>query len=143
MSGVTVFTPLADTFPQPEAGSAQVGIMPTASRADHEHPRLSSANSGALNASGEATITFTRTFATMPSMVFTYIEAADGQPVVMKVKFWVQDGSNNYTGCVVKGYRSQTIPTNLVTLLLGGVFNLFNGSASGVSFTCIALQTSS
>lgn len=43
---------------------------------------------------------------------------------------------------MIKGYRAQAIPTNLVTLLLGGVFNLFNGSAAGVEYSLIAVQSS-
>jgi hypothetical protein len=71
-----------------------------------------------------------------------YAEAADGQPVVFKVKTWTTDGNGNYIGCVIKGYRAQAVPQNLVSLLLGGVFNLFAGSASGVEFSLIAVQAS-
>jgi hypothetical protein len=71
-----------------------------------------------------------------------YAEAADGQPVVFKVKTWTVDGNGNYVGCVIKGYRAQAVPQNLVSLLLGGVFNLFAGSASGVEFSLIAVQAS-
>lgn len=143
MSGGGVSVPLADVNPLAESGTAVPGSLPMAVRADHRHPRLTSATSHSLDVNGEATVVFTRTFSTQPSMAFSYTETADGQPLVFKVKSWTQDGSLNYTGCVVKGYRSTTIPTNLVTLLLGGVFNLFQGSANGVPVTVIALQSSS
>lgn len=132
---------LTTTPPPAEANTATAGTMGQAARPDHVHPRLSSASSGTLNASGEATVNFTRTFPTKPSVTLTYAEAADGQPVVFKVKSWIMNGSD-YTGCVIKGYRAQSIPTNLVTLLLGGVFNLFAASASGVDYSIIAVQAS-
>ncbi|MGE7367920.1 hypothetical protein ACQKKX_02465 [Neorhizobium sp. NPDC001467] len=140
-------TPLADAPPKGEAKIATAGAANTASRMDHEHPRLTSATSGTLNASGEATVMFTRTFDTKPSVALLYAESADGQPIVFKIKSWLGENglayvSGAYGGCVIKGYRSQTIPTNLVSLLIGGVFNLFAGSAAGVEYSAIALQTS-
>lgn len=142
MSGGFVVIPLADQIPVAEGGVAQPGSGGNASRMDHVHPRLTATATGILNASGEATIAFTRIFPTKPGLTVTYSESADGQPVVFKVKSWTQDGSLNYTGCVIKGYRAQTIPTNLVTLLLGGVFNLFAASAVGVEYSLIAVQQS-
>lgn len=133
---------LADTPPMGEAGTPQAGTGAKATRQDHRHPRLSSTASGTLNASGEATIVFTREFTAKPSVIVTLVEATEGQPVTFKVKSWTMTGAN-YTGCVIKGYRAQTIPTNLVTLLLGGVFNLFAGSVTGAEFTLIAIQPSS
>lgn len=134
--------PLASVNPAAEGGTANPGVMPAGSRADHVHPRLTATATGTLNASGEATVTFTRIFPAKPGLTITYAETADGQPVVFKVKTWTQDGSNNYVGCIIKGYRAQAIPTNLVTLLLGGVFNLFAGSPTGVEFSLIAVQAS-
>lgn len=142
MSGGAVWIPFASTEPLAEAGIAETGTMNMAPRADHQHPRLTATSTGVLNASGEATITFTRTFPSKPGLTMTYAETADGQPVVFKVKTWTVVGSD-YTGCVIKGYRAQAIPTNLATLLLGGVFNLFSGSsATGVEFSLIAVQAS-
>lgn len=132
----------SDMMPLSEAGSPNSGTDIRLSRTDHVHPRLTSTSSGVLGANGEASITFTRTFANKPAVVMTYVEAADGQPVVIKVKSWTQDAQNNYTGCVIKGYRSSTIPTNLVTLLLGGVFNIFAGSVTGVEYSLTALAKS-
>jgi hypothetical protein len=138
---------LANMTPLSEATAATAGTTQMAARPDHVHPRLTSASTGLLNASGEATVTFTRTFSSKPSVCLLYAEAADGQPVVFKVKSWLGAGgaawtSGDYTGCVIKGYRAQTIPTNLVSLLLGGVFNLFAASASGVEYSIIVLQAS-
>jgi hypothetical protein len=141
VSSLVGAAPLSDNMPITESSGAPGGAG-TASRGDHTHPRLSSATSGTLNASGEATITFTRSFAVMPCIDFTYIESADNPPIVFKVKIWVQDGGSNYIGCIAKGYRGQVIPQNLVSLLVGAVFNVFGGSATGIPFTCIALQPS-
>lgn len=132
-----------DEAPYPEAGSPVPGSGNEASRWDHAHPRLTSATTGVLAANGEATVTFTRLFDVAPCIDFTYIEAADNPPIVFKVKTWTIDGDGKYAGCVTKGYRSQVIPQNLATLLLGAVFNVFGGSASGIPFTCIALKQSS
>lgn len=133
---------LSDALPPSEAVTATAGATALASRDSHRHPRLTSATNETLGASGEVTVAFTRLFVTMPVLTCLLIESANNQPVIFKIKSWVQDGSLNYTGCVVKGYRSQTVPQNLVTLLLGGVFDLFNGSAVGAQFACIALLAS-
>ncbi len=139
--------PLSDLTPKSEAGTPTPGTAPMASREDHQHPRLTSATTGTLNASGEATVLFTRTFAVKPSVTLLYAEAADGQPIILKVKSWLNPQgaawvSGDYGGCIIKGYRSQAVPQNLATLLLGAVFNIFAGSAAGVEYSAIAVQTS-
>lgn len=133
---------LGDVTPLSETTSPTAGAMNVATRSDHQHPRLTATANGTLNSQGEATIVFTRTFASKPSVELNYVEAADNQPVVLKIKSWTMSGSD-YTGCVIKGYRSQTIPQNLVSLLLGGVVNLFQGSVTGVEYSMIAIQSSS
>lgn len=136
--------PLATVAPPPEGVSAAAGTMPAASRADHVHPRLSSVTGPhTLDSNGEATISFTQVFDAQPHADGFYTELADAQPVIFKAKSWVKDGNNKFVGVVLKGYRAQAIPTNLVTQLLGGVFNLFSPtSAAGVSFTCLAVKSS-
>lgn len=146
-----LFAPMpvpSDAPPNAEAKVAAAGQAPAVSREDHQHPRLTSSTTGVLNASGEATVTFTRTFAVKPSWTIEYEEAADNPPVIFKVKSWLGTGgtawvSGDYTGCIIKGYRCTTIPTNLVTLLLGGVYSLFNGSANGVQYSAIIVASSS
>lgn len=133
--------PLSDAAPTAEARAATAGTMDKASRGDHKHPRITSALTAVLNASSEAAITFTRTFATKPSWVLSYEEAADGMPVTLKVKSWVQDGNGAYTGCVVKGYRGSSIGAS-VTLLNLANLNLFQGSASGVAVSVLMIETS-
>lgn len=131
---------LADQVPLAEA-VAMSGSAGLASRMDHVHPRLTSATVVTLNAGNEATVVFTRTFPSKPSLAITYVEAADNQPIVIKVKSWTIVGSD-YTGCVIKGYRATPVPQNLVSLLLGAVFNLFSGSSTSVEVTVIALMAS-
>lgn len=132
---------LSNNPPIAESNVASPGQEEKAARPDHVHPRTSSTSSGVLAANGEATVTFTRTYDIEPAVVITYVEAADNQPVIIKVKSWIQDSNNKYTGCVIKGYRSQAVPQNLTTLLLGGVFNLFGGTVTGVKYSLTAIKS--
>ncbi len=111
------------------------------SRDDHQHPRLTSTTMATIGPANTVTVTFTRNFINAPGIVFTEINGAATQPAVFKVESWVMTGSL-YTGCVVRAYRSQTVPQNLVNLLLSAVFNIFGASASGTVFSCIAVARS-
>lgn len=153
---------ISSAAPKPEAKTPVAGTMNQVPRADHQHPRLSSATTGTLKAGGVDTIVFTRTFDVKPAVTILQIEAADNQPVVFKVVSWTTTGTAGvdllYTGCVIKGYRSQALPQqtqlNVLALLgavIGGVnallssissFNIFGGSAAGVEYSLIALQPS-
>jgi len=108
---------------------------------DHKHPRLTSATIVSLDGSGLATATFTRTFATMPSVDLTPITPGGTQPVALQVDSWVMSGSD-YVGCVVKGYRGSVTLLNLGIITTGLNLNAFGGSASGVTVSVIALQNS-
>lgn len=139
---------LSDQMPMSEAVAGMPGNAGLASRANHAHARLTSATVQSLNSSGEATITFTRTFPSKPAMACLLHETADAQPVSFKVKSFTQDDKGNYVGCTVKGYRSALLPTLSGIALLTGLvnalasFNVFSGNASGAEFSCIALQVS-
>lgn len=133
---------MSKAVPKTEATSGAAGGSGLIPDADHQHPRLTSTHTGTLNASAEDTITFTRTFSEKPSWSDSWEEVADNGAVVIKVKSWVQDVNGNYTGCVIKGLRSQTIPQNLVTVLVSAVFNVFGGSASGVNYSMIFIKKS-
>lgn len=133
---------LSSEVPSGEVTDGSAGSEGMAPRADHRHPRLTSAGVYTLAANSKATVTFTRLFTSKPAVVCLLVESADNQPVIFKVESWVQDGSLNYTGCVVRGYRSVVLPQNLVSLLLGAVFNLFGGTAASAEFCCIALMPS-
>lgn len=139
---------LSPNAPPAEKTSPAPGSGNLASRDDHIHPRLSHATIGVINASNEVTFTFTRTFSSRPVVIPTLIEEADNQPVVFKVKTYIRDAQNNYTGCVLKAYRSQTLPTmtglTLLTAVIGLLsnFNVFGGSVSGAEVSCFAIQPS-
>lgn len=139
---------LTDANPAPEKTTPTPGTGNLASRDDHVHPRLSSATIVTINASNEATVTFTRTFTARPVVIPTLIESADNQPVVFKVKNYTQDAQNNYTGCVIKAYRSQTLPAMGSVTLLGTLtgmlssYNVFGGSVAGAEVSCFAIQPS-
>lgn len=139
---------LSDTTPAPEKTAPTAGQADQGARADHSHPRLTSATIQALDTNGLAAITFTRLFNAMPAVTCLLYEASDAQPVVFKVKSWAQDGNGAYTGCTIQGYRSSILPALSGILLVGplisalGNYNVFGGSASGAQFCCIALQPS-
>lgn len=123
----------------------------------HAHPRLTSTTYVTLAADNTATVTFTRTFASKPGVVMTEVDASGTQPLVCVVQSFVMS-SGVYTGCVIKGYRSQPLPAqaslnplailsavtsglnNLIASLTG--FNVFGGTASGASVSCIAIARS-
>lgn len=147
-SGVVMEAILSNNPPPGEGVSSSSGNGGRASRDDHKHPRLSSSTVQSLNGSGEAIITFTRSFTSMPAVTCLLYESSELQPVVFKVKTWAQDGNGNYTGCTIKGYRSSLLPALSGIVLIGPLvtalanFNVFGGSAAGAQFCCIALQPS-
>lgn len=120
--------------------------MEAASRGDHQHPRLTSSTRVALDASGNATVTYTRTFATKPAITLTAINPS-GRAVTLEITNDVVVGGV-YTGCVIKGYRSQLLPSLSGILLIGplltalGNFDILGGSAAGVEVNVIAIQAS-
>jgi len=132
---------IGDATPKPEETMPIVGDTMAAARENHVHPRITSVTQGTLNASGEATITFTLPFTAMPFCSFSYVELADNAPINFKVKSWVMT-NGKYTGCVVKAYRGQPLPNNILTLLSLVSFNVFGGSAYNVVFTCMAIPQS-
>lgn len=142
-------TLLSNDAPPPEATAAAPGAGGMAARDDHKHPRLTSATVQVLDGTGLATVMFTRSFTGLPAVTCLLYEASAAQPVVFKVKGWVQDANGNYTGCTVQGYRASILPAlsgiGLLTGLVGALanYNVFGGSAAGAQFCCIALQPSS
>jgi hypothetical protein len=132
---------LADTTPLAEAGTAAAGNMATAARGDHRHPRLSSTFSGTLDGNGLATLTFTRTFSSVPGLTVIAIENDNNPSSEFKIKTWTTDGNGNYTGCVIYGSRPRALPASLV--LLSALSNFLPvQAAAGVAFTGFAIQPS-
>lgn len=132
----------ADSTPSSESRMGAVGSQSERyARADHQHPRLTSATTHTLDASGLATVTFTRTFATEPAVDLTPIAPGGTQPVILQVDSWIMSGGT-YTGCVVKGYRLNTLPATLTLLTALVNFSISSGSVNGVRVSVIALQNS-
>lgn len=121
----------------------------------HSHPRLTSVTVGSVTTGNTATVAFTRAFANEPGIDYQELPAtgttttadpadtnAAAQPTQSKVIAWVKDANGNFTGCTLRVWKSQTVPQNLATLLLGGVFNLFAASVIGTRFSLIAVARS-
>lgn len=147
-------TPLSNAIPMGEATAATAGASEAASRGDHQHPRLTSSTRVQLDASGNATVTYTRSFAAKPAIVLTAINPSGAQVVLEVISDTMTGGV--YTGCVIKGSRARPLPTlnavsGLLTAVITGVndlvtaltgFNIFGGSAAGVEVSVVAIQPS-
>lgn len=147
---------IANETPMAEATGGAAGLdgmkVPGAK---HRHPRLTSTTVGTIAAGNTATIVFTRSFADEPGIDYMELPptsntttpvagdlAATAQPTACKVIAWTKNAGGEFTGCTIRVFKSQTIPQNLVTLLLGAVFNLFGASVVGTRFSIIALARS-
>jgi len=154
---------LGNSTPRSEAVTPAAGGAQVASRDDHRHPRLTSTTVGSITTGNTATILFTRAFTNEPGIDYQELPpsadtvtptandtAAAAQPTNSRVLAWTKGptatlpdaAATDYTGCTVRVWKAQTIPTNLVTLLLGGVFNLFAASVVGTRFSIIAVARS-
>lgn len=137
---------LSPNNPLAEKVAAAAGAGTKGSRDDHVHPRLTSSTRVTLNASGLATVTYTRTFDTKPAILLTAINPS-GRQIFLEVVDDIQTGAV-YTGCHVKGYRSQILPALTGILLIGPLiaalsgFDAFGGSAAGVEISIVAIQPS-
>lgn len=155
--GVAIPKP-ATLEPMAERVGASIGTA-TARFAleDHQHPRLTSTTTCVLDASGLATVPFTRTFNQQPGVVMTEVNSSSNQPLILVVQSFVQS-NGVYTGAIVKGFRSQPLPSqsqlSVASLLTGVVtslnglassltgFNVFGGSAAGSQVSVVAIMRS-
>lgn len=147
--------------PQPEKTGASTGAQTQRyALEDHQHPRLTSTTYATLDSNGQATVTFTRTFANKPGLNLTETDAtAGGQPLVVRAIAWVQNGQGLYTGVTIEGQRARMLPTmtalsgtlTLLTQVVAGVnslvaaltqFNIFGGPAVGATVSVIAIARS-
>ena len=149
--------------PSSEAVAPALGGTKQIPYADHAHQRLTSVTTGAVTTGNTATILFTRFFMNEPGIDYQELPpspntvtpdsadtAAAAQPTNCKTIAWTKGPTATlpdapagaYTGCTVRIWKSQTVPQNLATLLLGGVFNLFAASVVGVRFSLIAVARS-
>lgn len=146
---------LADTAPIAEAKTAGAGSMSLASRGDHTHPRLTSAQTGTLDGAGYATIVFTRSFIAEPAVAILGVDSTSASPADFKVKQFTLDGDGSYIGCVVYGVRARALPaltavSGIISAVITGVNAIVtalsgfvpNEPAAGVKFSIIAVQAS-
>lgn len=136
---------LSNDAPKSERSSASAGVSLMAPREDHTHPRITWSGLATTDVSGIATFDFSaKPFDLQPVAVLAYYEASQtSQPVALRVFEWTMNAGGKFVGCKVKAMRSQAIPQNLATLLLGAVFNLFAGAANGVQVNLVLLPQSS
>lgn len=154
----------ATTVPKTEMPGGKAGDdTQRFATADHAHPRVTSTTVGTVQSGNTAVVEFTRTFTAEPGINYSELPAtadttaapaadtsATAQPTTHKVIAWTKGptatlpnaAATAYTGCTVRVYKAQTVPQNLVNLLLGGVFNLFGASVVGTRFSIIAVARS-
>lgn len=137
---------LSDAAPISEARTPAAGGAAQASRADHQHPRLTSSTRVTLGGDGTVAVTYTRTFTSKP-VISLIAHNPTGRQVVLEVVSDTMVGAE-YTGCVIKGSRAQLLPTLSGIVLIGPLitalqsFDILGGSASGVEVSVIAIMPS-
>lgn len=154
----------ANSAPQSEKTGAAVGQQTGRfALEDHQHPRLTSTTVATITTGNTAMINFTRAFANEPGIDYQELPASQdtttpppsdtassAQPTQSRVIAWTKGPTatlpsaapSDYTGCMVRVWKAQTIPQNLSTLLLGAVFNIFAASVVGTRFSIIAVARS-
>ena len=128
---------LADIPPLSESGSPKAGAMELATRADHQHPRLTSATNHVLDTNGLTTVVFTRSFDTEPAITMNGLGSGTGPVPDFRADFIITNGK--WTGATVYGQRARSLPTiaplnaGLLALLssLIGALNPILASLSG------------
>lgn len=154
---VDLNTFLADTAPLSEAKTPTAGAMSKATRADHQHPRLTSADNYTLDANGFVTITFSRTFSTEPAIVMNAL--GSGTDPVPDFRAQFNKTGALWTGATIYGQRSRPLPSlaplstgilNILALItpLNALLNLLSGftpyePAAGARVSVVAIQNSS
>lgn len=137
---------IAPVTPPQESTAGAPGAAGMASDSSHTHPSISSRHRVALNSSSVATVTYARKFSTKPVIVLTAINPS-GRPVQLEVTSDIMTGAD-YTGCTIKGYRSQLLPGLSGILLIGplisalSAFDVLGGSAANVEVSVVAFMPS-
>ena len=125
---------IATTMPVQEAASPTPGVTGKVSDSGHAHPRLTSVHAGVtLDANGEATVTFNQAFQNEPAVDITGVKNGT-MPTAFEYTLIQSNGL--YTGCTVKGYKSQVV----VVGVLGVNVNAFGGNPLGVKCSVIAIK---
>lgn len=155
---VDLTTILADTVPLAESKTPTAGAMNKAPRADHQHPRLTSATNHTLDANGFATVTFTREFLTEPAITMNGLGAGTSPVPDFRADFIISNGK--WTGATVYGQRTRALPTiaplnagllGLLASLIGALNPILLSlsgfapyeAAAGARVSVVAIQNSS
>lgn len=146
---------MSGSVPKSETPAGAAGASGFIPDAEHQHPRITSADTVTITTGSTVNIAFTRKFTKQPALDFNLIEASSStqQPCLFAVVDWLgEDGVTSLGtnpadgvvigGCTAKAWRATPVPQNLTTLLLGGVFSLFGGSVTGIRFSYIAVASS-
>lgn len=128
-------------MPRPEAGAPALGSVPQIPYADHQHPRLTATAKGTLDATGNATVTFTQVFDNEPAVTVISVGAkAAGWAVPDFDVAPVTNAQGKFTGCTVYGRRARRLPTQplaggpiSVLALLGVVITGVNALAASIT----------
>lgn len=135
---------LATMLPSAESKEAAPGRAEQASRADHTHPRLTSASNHTLGADGTVEVTFTRTFDREP--VIACLSLASMDPVPDFTATPIKTG-DVWTGARIYGERKRALPLLTGILVVGPLITALSGfkpwePAAGARVSVIALQAS-
>jgi len=135
---------LADTLPKAETKTPTAGTMPMAPRADHQHPRLTSASNHTLGSDGFVDVIFTRTFDQEPAIVCLALGSSDPVPDFTATPVKTGDV---WTGARIYGERKRALPLLTGLVLIGPVVTALAGfkpwePAAGARVSVIALQAS-
>lgn len=144
----------SSSTPSSEATGGSPGNTMQIPYANHQHPRITSADTATITSGSTVNIMFTKTFDKQPAIDLNLIEAntPTQQPCLFAVVDWLSPtgvslGTNPVDGvviggCTVKAWRSTPVPQNLVALLVGAAYSLFGGSVTGIRFSYIAVASS-
>lgn len=149
---------LSNDPPLSEAKTPTPGAQQKATRADHQHPRLTSATNHTLDANGFTTVTFTREFLTEPAITMNGLGSGTGPVPDFRADFIITNGK--WTGATVYGQRARSLPTlaplnsgllSLVSSLIGALNPLLASlsgfapyeNAAGARVSVVAIQNSS
>ncbi len=146
---------LSDALPMEEAASGAAGAQGKASRGDHAHKRLTSTAIVTLDANGQQTTMFSRTFTKEPGMTGLAIEDNANPVPRLKVRRWLRSDGTTWVdgqgqaiaGVYLYGDRARALPALSGILLVGPLITALAGflpyePAAGAKFTLIALESS-
>lgn len=132
---------IATTMPAPEALKPSAGKSADASASDHQHAAQGGAKYVTLDASSLGAVPFSIVFDERPVVQAEAIVPPGARPVKVEVQSFTTNAAGKFTGCVIRGYRTQPLPvlSGLLAAVIGALssFDVFGGSAAGVTATVL------